>query len=128
MKEDNYIIAEIDIKEEEEVNEEKRIINSFEEAKRGEGMEYEEEDKKYENEKEMKEKCKIKINDKIVPFCYNYKFNEKGKYKIVYSFTGNLTKTNYLFSGCSSLTNLDLTHFNTQDVTDMSYMFSECNS
>ena len=31
-----------------------------------------------------------------------------------------------MFSGCSGLTNLDLTHLNTCNVTDMSYMFDGC--
>ena len=33
-----------------------------------------------------------------------------------------------MFKGCNSLTNLDLSNFNTQNVSDMSGMFSECNS
>ena len=33
-----------------------------------------------------------------------------------------------MFFGCKSLTNIDLSNFNTQNVTDMSYMFDECNS
>ena len=31
-----------------------------------------------------------------------------------------------MFSGCSSLKVLNLINFNTNNVTDMSYMFSEC--
>ena len=31
-----------------------------------------------------------------------------------------------MFDDCSSLTNLNLSNFNTQNVTDMSYMFSGC--
>ena len=31
-----------------------------------------------------------------------------------------------LFDGCSSLKELDLSNFNTNNVTDMSYMFYEC--
>ena len=34
----------------------------------------------------------------------------------------------YLFCGCQSLTNINLSNFNTQNVTDMSYMFSYCKS
>ena len=34
----------------------------------------------------------------------------------------------YMFCGCNSLTNLDLSKFNTQNVTDMNSMFYECNS
>ena len=33
-----------------------------------------------------------------------------------------------MFSGCNSLTNLDLSNFNTQNVTNMSAMFSGCKS
>ena len=33
-----------------------------------------------------------------------------------------------MFSGCNSLSSLDLSNFNTQNVTDMSYMFCGCNS
>ena len=39
-------------------------------------------DCKFENEKEIKENCEIKINDKIIPFNYFHKFKKKGKYKI----------------------------------------------
>ena len=31
-----------------------------------------------------------------------------------------------MFDSCSSLTSLDVTHFNTANVTDMHYMFSNC--
>ena len=41
---------------------------------------------KYKNEKEIKEKCIIKINNKRIPFNYLYKFKEKGKFIIKYLF------------------------------------------
>ena len=31
-----------------------------------------------------------------------------------------------MFYGCSSLTNIDLSNFNTNNVTNMSWMFDEC--
>ena len=34
----------------------------------------------------------------------------------------------YMFYYCNSLTNLNLSNFNTQNVTDMRSMFYECNS
>ena len=73
---ENYIIGEIEIKEE-DINKDIRIINSFEEVKRINEWEDEEDDYKYENEKQIKENCKIEINDKIIPFSYFYKFKEK---------------------------------------------------
>ena len=45
------------------------------------------------NEEEIK-KCEIKINNILIPFNYYYKFPQKGKYQIKYSFNQNLTKTN----------------------------------
>ena len=33
-----------------------------------------------------------------------------------------------MFCDCNSLTDLDLSNFNTQNVTDMNEMFSYCNS
>ena len=33
-----------------------------------------------------------------------------------------------MFSGCSKLTSLDLSGFDTSSVTDMSYMFRECSN
>ena len=124
----NYIIGEIEIKEE-DVGKKYRIINSFEEVKRIEGWKDDEDDYKYENEKEIKENCEIKIdNNNIIPFNYYYKFKKKGKYKIEYRFKNKLSKTCYMFRDCSSLTNINLSNFNTQNVTDMSCMFSHCSS
>ena len=33
-----------------------------------------------------------------------------------------------MFKGCSSITNLNLSNFDTKNVTDMSYMFDGCKS
>ena len=40
--------------------------------------------------------------------------------------TSNVTNMNYMFNGCSNLTSLDLSSFNTSNVTNMSYMFYGC--
>lgn len=42
--------------------------------------------------------------------------------------TDNVTDMWALFEGCSSLTSIDLTHFNTENVTNMGYMFGGCSS
>ena len=123
----NYIIAEIDIKEE-DINKEMQIINSFEEYKRNHEKEDGENDYKYENEKEIKENCEITINDKLIPFSYKYKFKEKGKYIIQYSFKKNLSNMSYMFIYCESLTNINLSNLKTQNVTNMSWMFGICGS
>ena len=42
--------------------------------------------------------------------------------------TSQVMDMSYMFSGCSSLTTLDLSRFDTSKVTDMSRMFSSCSS
>jgi len=42
--------------------------------------------------------------------------------------TQNVTKMNDMFSDCNSLKSLDLSNFNTQIVIDMRDMFYHCNS
>ena len=40
--------------------------------------------------------------------------------------TDNVTHMNYMFYKCSSLKELNLSNFNTNNVTNMRYMFSKC--
>ena len=77
----NYILAEIYI-DEDDIDEEFRILNSFEEYKRSYIEGNLQTDYLYKNEKEIKENCEIKINNHQIPFSYYYKFKEKGKYII----------------------------------------------
>ena len=42
--------------------------------------------------------------------------------------TENVTNMRYMFCDCRSLKSLDLTNFNTENVTDMYYMFAYCKS
>ena len=121
----NIIISEINIKPE-DINKDIHIINSFENMKRENKIKNKEDDWKYENEKEIKESIEIKVDEKIIPFSYYYKFEKEGKYTIKYKFKNNLTKINHLFYECKSLINIDLSNFNTENVINMSSMFSNC--
>ena len=47
---------------------------------------------------------------------------------IEYFNTENVTNMRYMFDLCKSLKSLDLTNFNTENVTDMYYMFAYCKS
>ena len=118
---ENYIISEIYISKD-NINKDIQIINSYEEVFRNNNFTIKEE---YKNEKEIKE-CIIEINNEKILFSYKYKFKKEGKYKIKYSFHNLLTNCNYMFYNCWNLTNLDLSNFNTQNVKDMSCMFSNC--
>ena len=122
----NYIISEIVIKDDENVNKDIRIINSYEEYMR-EYCPSSEIMRELMNEVHIKQ-CEIRINNELIPFNYFYKFIQKGKYIIKYSFNNYLTNTNHIFCKCSSLTNINLSNFNTQNVTNMCWMFYECSS
>ena len=126
MDNNNFITAEIDIKEE-DIYKSIRIINSFENTKKEYKWEDEETDNIKGNEKEIK-RCEIKIDGESIPFCYLYKFSKSGKYHIKYSFSIQLTNMSYMFYECSSLTNIDLSNFNTQNVTNLGNMFNGCSS
>jgi len=122
-KNKNYIIAEIDIFSD-DINKDIRIINSYEENQRKEKNNYVLEER-FMNEDEIK-KCEITINEKPIPFNYFYKFPQKGKYIIKYSFNNNLTNINHMLALCFSLKSIILSNFNAENVIDMSWMFSGC--
>ena len=119
----NCIIAEINI-EEEDINKDIRIINSYEEYFRTNPGKLIENDT-FKNEEEIK-KCKIEINDELIPFNYYHKFASKGKYIIKYSFKNNLKNICLMFGDCKLLTNINLSNFNTNNVTNILGMFGEC--
>ena len=123
LNNNNYIIAEIEV---DDVNKYYRILNSYEESRRTNIFNTAIEEK-YKNEEEIKQ-CEIRINNELIPFNYYYKFKNKGKYQIKYSFNNYLTKTNDMFCRCSSLTKIDLSNFNTKNVTNMNCMFFGCSS
>ena len=120
----NYIIAEINI--EEDINKDIRFINSYEEYFRTNPGKLIENDT-FKNEEEIK-KCKIKINDELIPFNYYHKFASKGKYIIKYSFKNNLKNICLMFGDCKLLTNINLSNFNTNNATNMNGMFYGCSS
>ena len=43
-------------------------------------------------------------------------------------YSNNITKTDFMFSGCKYLLNINLSNLNIENVTNMSYMFYGCTS
>ena len=80
----------------------------------------------YFNEEEIKNNCKITIDDIPIVFSYFYKFNKVGLHRIKYSFEKNLIKTNDLFSNCFFIKSLDFSNFNSEYVKNMCQMFYRC--
>jgi len=124
INENNYIVAEFfinDLYKHRDI----QIINSYENHKRNRGELNFVEDLR--NEKEIKA-CKIQVEGKIIQFSYTYKFYAPGKFKIIYTFQKYPKSLCDLFSNCNQLVNLDLSNFNTQNVTSMSGIFCYCRS
>jgi len=118
-----------------------RIIGSYEEYERDneKDIENDEEKKKIndvkykidssnlvKNEEEIKNSL-IFIDKKKIDFKYKYTFN-KGNHEIIYIFHNLLTATNFMFYKCTDLCDIDLSNFNTKNVTNMSFMFHRCES
>ena len=120
----NYIIAEVNIKEE-DINKDIRILNSYEESLRI--NEFIDKNLNLNNENEIKN-CEITINNQLIPFNYIHKFKSSGKYIIKYTFKNIINKTSFMFYKCKLLNNIDLSNFNTNNVTDMICMFYGCSS
>ena len=57
----------------------------------------------------------------------NYKFSNDGKYTFNIIFQDNITNMKDFFKNCSNLISVDLSNFNSSNVTDMGNLFNECN-
>ena len=123
---ENFITAEIFI-DNTNINKDLLIINSYEERMKKSNENIEKNNDEFKNEKEIKE-CEIQINGENINFSYVYSFKKKGINKITYLFKKKLYNINYMFSGCSALTSIDLSNFITDDVTNMRALFLECSS
>ena len=87
--------------------------------------------KKYEQEhkhiNELQENNNILyIDNNKYDFCKFFKPTKEGEYTITMIFSKKLKNCSYMFRGCRNITNIDLSSFDSSDVTDMSYMLSEC--
>ena len=112
-----------------DLNQDIRIINSFEESKRRYNYIKVNNELTLNNENEIKNKCEIEIKGfKLKRFTYFVKFRNPGKYEINYKFKSKLRKADYLFAGCTKLEHLDLKDFYSKDVNNMSCMFMLCTS
>ena len=76
---------------------------------------------------EIEKEIKIIMNGKIISNILTYKFNTEGLH-IIYLISNNLlTNMSFMFSYCSSLKEINLSSFITNQVTDMSFMYN-CSS
>ena len=68
------------------------------------------------------------MNDKKLDFCFEYEFENEGNLMITINYKKLLVNTNFMFNNCLSLTYLNLSKFNTDNIINMNHMFSECSS
>ena len=119
IKCNNYIIAEFEI-DKENINKDFRIINSFENSK----LEFKMINKNINpNEKEIKDNCIIEVNNKQIPFSYNYKHSQEGIIIIKYTFLNYLNDINSMFRGCYLLKSIDLSNFKSEKVNNVNFLF-----
>ena len=124
------IIVAILIVTSDDINKDILIINSHENSERNsllnkinipDNIDHQ----RFNNEKEIKQ-CEIKIDGEKIDFTYTLKFQQSGRHIITYTFKKKLTKCNRLFFSCSNLFAIDLSKFNSEDITDMTSMFHQC--
>ena len=123
----NYIDGVININQN-DINKNIRIINSFEDFKRSYPHTKVDNEIAYLNEKEIKDNCQITIDGHKIDFFNFVRFPTPKKYKIRYNFKNKLIKTDFMFAECSKLEFLDLFNFDARKVINMSCMFFGCSS
>ena len=67
------------------------------------------------------------VNNNKINFCMEYNFKKIDKYLIKINCKRKLIHTKNMFYKCSSLTSLNLSNFNTNNVTNIWYMFDGLN-
>jgi len=84
---------------------------------------------KYNNLEELNElNTEIFINNKKYKYKKSFKPEKEGLYEIKIKFNIKIKDCGYMFFGCSNLTNIDLSSFDTKNVNNMSAMFSNCSN
>ncbi len=74
------------------------------------------------------ENIEIFINEKKIKFCFNYKSKEKGEIKVKFKIKKLLKNISHMFCCCSTLVSIDLSLFNTTNITNIEGMFYGCYS
>ena len=72
------------------------------------------------------EDCQILINGKSKNFSKFFKPEKEGEYEIEIIFKKKLKNCSYMFANCEKIIKLDLSSFDSSQVTNMYYMFGRC--
>jgi len=81
------------------------------------------------NKNLFKENIEIYVNENKIKFEFKYKMKELKEIKVKFTFRNRIMKkTSFMFYECKHLKSIDLSKFNTNNVTNMSNMFRGCSS
>ena len=75
---------------------------------------------------EIEKTIKIIIDGQIKSYIYEYKFNKKGINVVYYIAIDIIHELSFMFKDCYSLKEIDLSSFNTNNVTQMKHLFFGC--
>ena len=73
-------------------------------------------------------KIEIFLNDQKYDNKKYFQPKKEDLYEIKLKFASNITNMSYMFYGCSNLTKIDLSSFNTESVINMSNIFYDCSN
>ena len=84
--------------------------------------------KKYNNKEDFQNSIDLFIDNQKIDFQFNYKFPKENKYNLTIKIKKLLQNLRNMFYNCSSLSSLNLSNCNTNNVQDMNNMFYYCSS
>ena len=116
IKEINQIIIKIKVEKNDKENNKFKDIyflgnNEFENKKNGELNE---------------NNCKIYVNNEEINFNKYFKPINEGEYEIRIILLNRIKNCSYMFNNCNNIISIDLSSFDSSDVTNMSSMFKDC--
>ncbi len=114
----NEIIGIYDIKK--NVNKDINLLNYFESN--------DDKYKQYNNKKDFENSIEIFLENQKINFQFKYQFKNEKKYMLRFKIKKPLENLRNMFYDCSSLTSLNLSNFNTNNVKAMNGMFYKCSS
>jgi surface protein len=83
----------------------------------------------HDNLKELNSRnTELYINGKKYEYKKYFKPDKEGIYRIQLKFNTNIKDCSHMFHNCYNITNIDFPSFNTENINDISYMFSYCDS
>ena len=130
IEEENYIVLKVKVTESDKIENENEFKNIY--FLDNEILMKKRVPCNYEENEEIKallkdNKIDININNNEIDECKKFfKPKKEGEYIIKINFHKKMKDCRYMFSGCENIISIDLSSFNSSNVTNMKYMFGNC--